>query len=254
MPGLFPMRLGRDFSGVVRAVGPGVVDFKPGDAVFAVTEQGKDGTYAEAIAINAAICAKKPDFLSHIEAAALALIGLTALVSIEDTLKLQKGEKILIQGGAGGVGGYAVQLCRHIGATVLATASARNHDYVKKLGADTVIDYTKDDFTKIATNCDAVFDTVGGKVQTRSFESLKPGGRLAWIAAGEPEVKPHGRVQVLRPNVARDRAHLDRVSELARTGTVTTPDIQVLKLEDAGRAHELSETKHVRGKLVFQVS
>ena len=249
----FPQVLGRDFSGVVRSAGAGVSDFKPGDPVFGVTVQGKDGTYAEAIAIDATICAKKPEFLTHVEAAALALIGLTSLISIEDTLKLKKGEKILIQGGAGGVGGYAVQLCRHIGATVLATASARNHDYVKQLGADTVIDYTQDDFTKIARDCDAVFDTVGGKVQTRSYESLKPGGRLAWIAAGEPDAKPHGAIQVLRPNVTRDRPHLERVVELARSGAVKVPPIEVFKLSDAARAHERSDSRHVRGKLVFQI-
>jgi NADPH:quinone reductase-like Zn-dependent oxidoreductase len=253
VPGNFPQTLGRDFSGVVRSVGQGVTDFKPGDAVFAVCKQGKDGSYAEAIAIEAEICCPKPDFLSHTEAAALALIGLTALVSIEDTLKLKKGEKILIQGGAGGVGSYGVQLAHHIGATVFATASARNHDYLKKFGADTVIDYTKDDFTKVATNIDAVFDTVGGKVQTRSFDCLKPGGRLAWIAPGEPDAKPHGAIQVLRPNVLRDRPHLERVVELARSGAVKVPDIQTLRLDEVRKAHELSETKHVRGKLVLQV-
>lgn len=253
VPGNFPQTLGRDFSGVVREVGPGVTDFKPGDPVFAVCKQGNDGSYAEAIAIEAAICARKPDFLSHVEATALALIGLTALVSIEDTLKLKRGEKILIQGGAGGVGGYAVQLAHHIGATVFTTASARNHDYLKKFGADTVIDYNKDDFTKIATDMDAVFDTVGGNVQTRSFQCLKPGGRLAWIAPGEPDAKPHGAIQILRPNVLRDRPHLERVVELARSGAVKVPDIQTMKLEDIRRAHELSETKHVRGKIVLTV-
>jgi NADPH:quinone reductase-like Zn-dependent oxidoreductase len=249
----FPQILGRDFSGVVRQLGAGVSDLKVGDAVFGVTEQGNDGTYCEQLAIKAAIVAKKPDFLSHVEAAALALIGITAVYSIEDTLKLKKGEKILIQAGAGGVGGYGVQLAHHIGATVLATASARNHDYVKAFGADVVIDYNKDDFTKIATNCDAVFDTVGGKVQTRSFDCLKPGGRLAWIAPGEPDAKPHGAIQVLRPKVDRDRPHLERVVELARSGTVKVPDIEIFKLADAARAHALSEAKHVRGKLVFQV-
>jgi NADPH:quinone reductase-like Zn-dependent oxidoreductase len=249
----FPMRLGRDFSGVVRSVGAGVTDLKPGDAVFAVTEQGKDGTYAEAIAIKAEICAKKPDFLSHAEAAALALIGLTALVSVEDTIKLKAGETILIQGGAGGVGGYAVPLAKHIGARVIATASAHNHDYLKALGADQVIDYTKDDFTKIATNVDAVFDTVGGAVQTRSFQSLKPGGRLAWVANGEANAKAPGGIQVLRPNVARDRPHLERVVALAKSGAVKVPPMQILKLDEVRKAHELSDGRHVRGKLVFQI-
>ena len=249
----FPIRLGRDISGVVSKVGPGVTDLKVGDAVFAVTEQGKDGAYAEAIAIKASICAKKPDFLSHNEAAALALIGITALISVEDTLTLKKGESILIQGGAGGVGGYAVPLARHIGAKVYATASANNHDYLKSLGADVVIDYNKDDFTKIATGMDAVFDTVGGKVQSRSFDSLKPGGRLAWVAAGEPDFKvPDGKI-IVRPNVIRDRPHLERIAELAKSGAVKVPPMQVMKLDEIRKAHELSDTRHVRGKLVIQV-
>jgi len=249
----FPIRLGRDLSGVVTKVGPGVTDLKVGDAVFAVTEQGKDGANAEAITIKADICAKKPDFLSHNEAAALALIGLTALTAIEDTIKLKKGENILIQGGAGGVGGYAVPLAKHIGATVYATASANNHDYLKSIGADTVIDYNKDDFTKIARDMDAVFDTVGGKVQSRSFDSLKQGGRLAWIANGEAGFTVPDGKQILRPNVARDRAHLERVVELAKSGAVTVPPMQVMKLDDIRKAHELSDARHVRGKLVLQI-
>ena len=249
----FPVRLGRDFSGIVKSVGTGVSDLKVGDAVFGVTEQGKDGTYAEAITINAAIIAKKPDFLSHVEAAALALIGITALISVEDTLRLKKGEKILIQGGAGGVGGYAVPLAHHIGATVYATASARNHDYLKKLGCDRPIDYATEDFTKIAAGMDCVFDTVGGKVQSRSFDALKSGGRLAWIAGGEEGFKPRSDVTVLRPNVARDRPHLERVVALAKDKIIVAPPIETLRLEDAKRAHQLSDAKHVRGKLVFEV-
>src|SRR6185436_10802673 len=113
--------------------------------------------------------AKKPPSLSHIDAAALALAGLTALVAVEDTLKLEAGETILVQGGAGGVGSFAVQLAKHIGARVIATASAANRDYVRSIGADEVIDYNAQDFTKIVSGCDAVFDTVGGDVAKRSF-------------------------------------------------------------------------------------
>ena len=136
-----PHILGRDFSGVVSAVGPGVSDLKRGDAVFGVTDQGIEGCYAEKLAIKAAIIAKKPDRLGDAEAAAMGLTSLTALWAVEDTAKLQRGETILIQGGAGGVAGFAIQLAKHLGATVITTASARNHDYVKSLGADRVIDY-----------------------------------------------------------------------------------------------------------------
>ena len=180
----FPYVLGRDFSGVVASLGAGVTDFKLGDAVFGVLAAGRDGTYAEKVAEQAAILARKPDTLSHVDAAALALTGLTALVSIEDTIELKRGETILIQGGAGGVAGYAIQLARHIGARVVTTASAANHAYVRSLGADQVIDYAKDDFTRLVKDVDAVFDTVGGDVAMRSFAVIKSGGRAAFIASG----------------------------------------------------------------------
>src|SRR5580700_10111556 len=179
----FPAIPGRDFSGVVSAVGDGA-DLKVGDAVFGVIAAGKEGTYCEKIAINAAIVAKKPDGLSHINAAALALTGLTALVAVEDTLKLQRGETILIQGGAGGVASFAIQLAKHIGARVITTTSTANLDYVRSLGPDEVIDYKTQDFTKLVKNVDAVFETVGGDVAMQSFSVLKPGGRAAFIASG----------------------------------------------------------------------
>src|SRR5246127_522462 len=136
-----PHILGRDFSGEVSAVGSGVTDLSVGDAVFGVCDQGIEGAYAERIAIKAAIVAKKPARLGHAEAAAMALTSLTALWALEDTAKLKSGETILIQGGAGGVAGFAIQLAKHLGAMVITTASARNRDYVQHLGADRVIDY-----------------------------------------------------------------------------------------------------------------
>ncbi len=142
----FPYVLGRDFSGTVASLGAGFNDFAIGEAVFGVLAAGHEGTYAEKVAEKASILCRKPSNLSHVEAAALALTGLTSLVSIEETIKLKPGETILIQGGAGGVAGYAIQLAKHIGAHVITTASAANHDYVKSLGADRVIDYNKEDF------------------------------------------------------------------------------------------------------------
>src|SRR5947209_6028525 len=154
----FPYILGRDFSGTVSARAPDVTDFAIGDPVFGVMDQGVEGCYAEKVKIAAAIIARKPDRLDHAEAAALALTSLTAIWALEDTARLNTGETILIQGGAGGVAGFAIQLAKHIGATVVTTASARNHDYVRKLGADRVIDYNTEDFTKAAAPCDVVFD------------------------------------------------------------------------------------------------
>ncbi len=250
----FPYVLGRDFSGVVAELGEGVNNFKVGDEVFAVCAVGQEGTYAEKIAIDAAIVAPKPARFSHVEMTAVALIGLTALVSVEDTLHLESGETILIQGGAGGVAGFAIQLAKHLGARVITTASARNHAYVKGLGADVVIDYAKEDFTKVVKDVDAVFDTVGGEVATRAFAVLKPGGRAAFIASGAraPE-PPRGDVTSLRPKVGRDRPHLERIVELLEAGAVTIPEITTYSLSEARVAHEVSEARHLRGKLVFEI-
>jgi NADPH:quinone reductase-like Zn-dependent oxidoreductase len=250
----FPLILGRDFSGVISAVGEGVNDLKVGDAVFGVCEAGQEGAYAEKIAVKAAIVAKKPDTVSHVNAAALALTGLTALSAIEDTLKIKPGETILIQGGAGGVAGFAIQLAKHIGARVITTASAANHDYVRGLGADQIIDYNAVDFTRAVTNCDAVFDTVGGDVAQRSFAVLKPGGRAAFIASGAQAPKsPRHDVVSLRPPVGRARRHLERIVELIEAGAVRPPEIKPYRLSDAADAHRLSESRHFRGKLVFKL-
>ena len=250
----FPYVLGRDFSGVVAALGDGVDEFVPGDPVFGVCEVGQEGAYAEKIAVKAALVARKPDRLSHADAAALALIGLTAVVSIEDTLDLQPGEKILIQGGAGGVAGFGVQLAKHIGAYVIATCSARNIGYVRGLGADEVIDYNAQDFAEAVSDCDAVFETVGGDVAERSFAVLKPGGRAAFIASGPtaPE-PPRDDVTALRPRVGRDRPHLLRILELVESGAVRVPEISIFPLEDAVSALATSVSRHLRGKLVLKV-
>jgi len=245
---------GRDFSGVVSALGAGVDDVAVGDPVFGVCETSREAAYAEKVAIKSAIVARKPANLSHIQAASVALVGLTALSSIEDTLKLQKGEKILIQGGAGGVAGFAIQLAKHIGARVITTTSSANIDYVRSLGADEVVDYRQQDFTKVVSGCDAVFDTVGGDVAKNSFSVLRPGGRAAFIASGHAApTPPRGDVISLRPNAARDRAHLERIAALVTSGAVRVPEIKVYPLSQAAEAHRISEGRHLRGKLVLQV-
>ncbi len=250
----FPYILGRDFSGTVAALGDGVTDFQVGDAVFGVCDVGQEGTYCEKIAMKASICAKKPDSMTHVEAATLALTGLTAIISVEDTLKLKSGETILVQGGAGGVASYAIQVARHIGAHVITTASAANHDYLRGLGADEVIDYNAQDFTEVVKDVDAVFETVGGDVATKSFAVLKPGGRAAFIASGgkAPE-SPRADVQSLRPAVGRSRAHLERIVAMHEAGAVRVPEITTYSLQQAQEAHRISEGRHLRGKLVFMV-
>jgi NADPH:quinone reductase-like Zn-dependent oxidoreductase len=247
----FPHILGRDFSGVVAALGDGVGDFQVGDPVFGVADRGQEGAYAEKIAIKAAIIARKPDTLSHQAAAAMALSSLTAIWALEDTARLQRGETILIQGGAGGVAGFSIQLAKHLGAQVTTTASAGNADYVRSLGADQVIDYQKEDFTRRVRDCDVVFDTVGGEVQARSYDVVKPGGRLVTIAPPKPGFEPPAGVETLRPAVTRDRAHLERMVALLEAGAVWPPNLTVYPLKDAAEAHRVSESRHLRGKLVL---
>jgi NADPH:quinone reductase-like Zn-dependent oxidoreductase len=250
----FPLVLGRDFSGVVSALGAGVTDLKAGDEVFGVLETGRDGTYCEKIAIGGAIVARKPASLSHADAAAIALTGLTAICAIEECLKLKAGEKILIQGGAGGVASFAIQIAHHLGARVVTTASAGNAAFLREIGADEVIDYNATDFTQAVRDCDAVFDTVGGDVATRSFAVLKPGGRAAFIASGAQAPRPErSDVASLRPAVPRTRAHLERVAELHRVGAVRVPPVTIFGLAEAAKALKVSEARHLRGKLILKV-
>jgi NADPH:quinone reductase-like Zn-dependent oxidoreductase len=249
----FPLILGRDFSGVVSALGAGVTDLRVGDEVFGVLETGRDGTYCEKIAVGANVVAKKGS-LSHVDAAALALTGLTALCAVENSLQLKSGETILIQGGAGGVASFAIQLAKHLGARVITTASTGNLDYVRGLGADEVIDYKTTDFTKVVKNCDAVFETVGGDVAMHSFAVLKPGGRATFIASGAQAPKPdRSDVTALRPAVPRERRYMERVAELYRAGAVRPPHVTLFDLAKARDALRVSEARHLTGKLVLKV-
>ena len=247
-----PHILGRDVSGTVAAIGRAVTAFRPGDEVFAVAIQGQEGGYAETIALKERIVGRKPRNVSHVEAAALALTGLTAISAIEETLQLRSGETILIQGGAGGVAGVAIQLAKHIGARVITTASAANHAYVRALGADEAIDYHAVDFTTAVTGCDAAFDTVGGEVAERTLAVLRPGGRAAFIGS-PPPVPTRPDVRALKPPVSRSTQNMDRIAELIEAGVIRPPEIRTFGLDEAVEAHRVSESRHLRGKLVFKV-
>jgi len=249
----FPHILGRDVSGTVAATGAAVTTFRPGDEVFAVAMQGQEGGYAEKIALKASIVGRKPGSVSHVEAAAMALTGLTAVSALEETLQLQRGETILIQGGAGGVASFAIQFAKHLGARVITTASAANHAYVRSLGADEVVDYNAADFTKAVKDCDAALDTVGGGIAERTLLVLRPGGRAAFI--GSPAPTPsRPDVRALKPPVRRSTERMNRVAELIEAGAVRPPEIRVYGLDEAAEAHRVSESRHFRGKLVFRVA
>ncbi len=249
----FPHTLGRDFSGVVRAAGRGVKDFKPGQNVFGILELNHEGTYAEAVAIKSDLVAHKPDSLSHAEVVSVALTGLTALYSLEDYGKVKAGETILIHGGSGGIGAFSVQYARHMGARVFATASGRNRDYVLGLGAERCIDYASEDFTKIVPKCDIVFDMVGGEVQRRSVGVLRPGGRLVIISPSTKDAEGvRDDITILRPLVNRDRRHLERIVELVTSGAVRPPEIRRMPLREAPAAHEIAEAQSFRGKIILE--
>jgi len=249
----FPLILGRDFSGTVSAVGAGA-DLRVGDEVFGVLETGRDGTYCEKLAVSANVVGKKPAGLSHVDAAAMALTGLTAICSVEDSLKLKAGETILIQGGAGGVAAFAIQLAKHLGARVISTCSTGNLDYVRGLGADQVIDYSTTDFTKVVKDCDAVFDTVGDDVAMRSFAVLKPGGRATFIASGPTAPKPdRNDVTALRPAVPRERKYMERIAELYGKSAVRPQHVTLFELSKAREALGVSAARHFKGKLVLKV-
>ena len=251
----FPYVLGRDFSGVVSAVGANVSDLAVGDEVFGVCPAGQEGTYCEKIAIKAAITAKKPAHMSHVDAAALALIGLTAIVTIDESLKLQKGEKILIHGGAGGVAGFALQYAKHIGAHVVTTASARNADYVRSLGADEVIDYNTTRFEDLLSDADIVVDGMAGEIRERSWKTLKPGGILIALTGAPPNDATAAERGIRQKTmlVHPDAAQLTKIAEMVDAGKIRVIVDAVVPLAEAARAHQMSETGHSRGKIVLQV-
>ncbi|WP_233810021.1 NADP-dependent oxidoreductase [Paraburkholderia sp. HP33-1] len=186
LPYRLPLILGNDLAGVVVRAGSRVRKFKPGDEVYARPPKDRIGTFAEFIAITEDAVALKPKTLSMEEAASIPLVGLTAWQALVERGQLKKGQKVLIHAGSGGVGTFAIQLAKHLGATVATTASAANAGLMKQLGADTVIDYKKDDFAAVLKDCDVVLDTQGGNTLEKSLQVLKPGGKLIGIA-GPPD-------------------------------------------------------------------
>src|SRR6476660_5774388 len=177
-PHKFPLILGWDLSGVVEEFGTGVSRFKIGDEVYSVPDPTRDGAYADYIVVRESELALKPKSLPHIRAAAVPLAALTAWPSLVDTAQLQPGQRVLIHAGSGGVGYFAVQLAKWKGAYVFATASTKNQDFLRKLGVDKTIDYTRQRFEDVARKIDIVLDTIGGETQERSWSVLKKDGVL----------------------------------------------------------------------------
>jgi NADPH:quinone reductase-like Zn-dependent oxidoreductase len=186
LPYRLPFALGNDLAGVVVRVGSGVRRFKPGDEVYARPDKDRVGTFAEFISMKEDAVAQKPKRLTMEEAASIPMVGLTAWQVLVEKANLKKGQKVLIHAGSGGVGTFAIQLAKHLGALVATTTSTANLDWVKRLGADTVIDYRKEDFETILHDFDVVLDTQGGETLEKSLRVLKPGGKLISIS-GPPD-------------------------------------------------------------------
>src|SRR5216684_5312746 len=192
LPYRLPLILGNDVAGVVTQVGPRVRRFKPGDEVYARPHQDRIGTFAEFISMNEDDVAIKPKKLTMEEAASIPLVGLTTWQALIESANLEKAQKVLIHAGSGGVGTFAIQLAKYVGATVATTTSTANVDLVKRLGADVVVDYKKDDFEKVLRDCDVVPNSLDGETLKKSLRVLKPGGELISISGpSDPEFARH---------------------------------------------------------------
>jgi NADPH:quinone reductase-like Zn-dependent oxidoreductase len=256
-PHKLPLILGWDLSGVVEELGPGPAAagrFKIGDEVYSVPDPTRDGAYADYIVVRESESSLKPRSLDHIRAAAVPLAALTAWQSLFDTAQLQPGQRVLIHAGSGGVGHFAVQLAKWKGAYVFATASAKNQDFLRKLGADETIDYTTQRFEDIARNIDIVLDPIGGDTQERSWQVLKKGGALLSIVQ-PPSAEKAKALGVRAVFVAShpNGAQLTAIAEVIDSGNLKVVVNQILPLAEVRRAHELSQSGHTRGKIVLRV-
>ena len=249
-----PRILGRDFSGTIAAVGAGIGDLRPGEAVFGIADRLKDGTHAETHVIDAALVAKKPKALTHIAAAALGVAAASALTALEFAAQIKSGDRVLIHAGAGGVGHYAIQYARKKGAHVIVTARADNHDFVKSMGAHEAVDYTAVDFAEAVKDCDLVLETLGGEAHFKSMACLQPGGTLVWLnAAPLPERPARADIKVVHAIVKAARAQMERVGQLAAEGTLKPHVTATFPLERAAEAYAMVGAGRTRGKVVLTV-
>lgn len=244
-----PIILGSDLAGIVESVGVGVMQFKPGDEVFGVTNKQFCGAYAEYAVASAQMVAAKPRSLSFVESASVPVVAVTAYQMLFDYAQLKAGQAVLIHGAAGNVGAYAVQLAKRAGLQIFATAGPADLDYVRGLGAEKVINHQTAKFEDAVPLVDAVLDTVGGETQRRSFGVLKPGGILVSSVSQPPQIAGVRSTFLLVDVTA---ARLDTLSQLFDTQELTTQVGTVLPLEEARRAHEmLAGSPHARGKIVL---
>lgn len=250
----FPLVLGWDFSGVVDALGSGLTRFKVGDEVFSRPDISRDGAYAEFVVARESELALKPKNIDHIHAAALPLAGLTVWQTLFEAGGLSAGQRVLIHAAAGGVGHIAVQLAKWKGAHVIGTAAEKSHDFVRKLGADQVIDYHTERFEDVVQPVDVVLDTIGGDTQERSWKVLKPGGILVSIAQNpSPEKAAAHGVRSAFVFTQPNAGQLAEIAKLVEAEKLKVIVETILPLSDATRGQELSERGHTHGKIVLRV-
>ncbi|MGH0778668.1 NADP-dependent oxidoreductase [Bacillus cereus] len=273
-----PLILGNDFSGVIVKVGSKVTRFKAGDEIYARPRKNKIGTFAEYIAIHEDDIALKPKNLSFEEAASIPLVGLTSYQALHDIMQLQKGQKILIHAGSGGVGTFAIQLAKIMGATVTTTASEAGSDLVKSLGADQIINYKTEKFEEILKDYDAVFDTIGGTTLEKSFDIIKSGGNIVSVS-GIPnarfgkefgsgffktflfslaskkltalEKKHNAQYSFLFMKPSGDQ--LRTIANYIEAGKIKPVIDRVFPFEDAQKAMEYSEAGRAKGKIIVKM-
>jgi NADPH:quinone reductase-like Zn-dependent oxidoreductase len=252
---VFPIIPGADISGVVEKAGSKITKFKAGDPVFAYVSLKGGGGYAQYALATEHDTAAKPKSLTYVEAAAVPIVALTAWQALIDAAKLDAAQTVLIHGGSGGVGSFAIQIAKARGAKVIATASTANQDLLKQLGADVAIDYTTQKFEDVAKNVDVVLDSVGKDTLVRSYGVVKKGGFIVSIV-GDPdpaELEKHG-IHGASISVEPNSSELAEIAKLINEKKIKVIVSQTLPLSEALKAHEHVATGHTRGKIVLKVA
>jgi NADPH:quinone reductase-like Zn-dependent oxidoreductase len=256
MPLNFPTTMGGDFSGVVAEVPEGETEFKIGDEVYgqAIVFNGGSGSFAEKVAANIKNLSLKPKNINFLEAASLPLVGSSAIQTLEDSIKLKSGNKILIHGAAGGIGSIAVQIAKSIGAYVAVTVSEKDKEFVKELGADEVIDHDAQKFEEILKDYDAVYDTIGGEVLDKSFLVLKKGGVIASMKGQpNPELAEKYGVVGIAINTQTNSDRLKRLTQLVESEIVKPRVDRVFDLTQIKEAFIYKQSAHPQGKVVIKI-
>ncbi len=278
LPYKFPLILGNDLSGVIKAVGSRVTRFKPGDEIYARLPKDRIGSFAEVALVRESAAALKPTNTTHEEAASLPLVGLTSWQALVDIARLERGQKVLIHAGSGGIGTFAIQLAHHQGAVVTTTASAGNAEFVKQLGADVIVDYKTQRFEDVCREQDVVFDTIGDETRHRSFAVMRRGGVMVSIA-GMPDAKwgknfgmnpimvlalgfmSRKTTRLARKHGVRfeylfmraDGQQLGEIAKLVERGIIRPVIDRVFPLDQIHEALAYSESGRAKGKIVIRI-